>query len=121
MGRLTGRHRRQDAVLWAIAGKDKFSAPKVSSPIALKVRWIDKQSESLDANNQVIRSDVTVKTNREIGVGSILWKGKLADVPSPAINLYQVIGSRTVPNVKNRETRYTVFLIRYSDTLPTVV
>lgn len=121
MGRLTGRHRRQDAVLWALAGKDKFSNPKVSSPVGIKVRWIKKQTESLDAKNQVIRSDVMVIADRDIAVGSILWEGKLADVPSPAVDLFQVIGSRAVPNLKNRETRYTVFLIRYSDTLPTVV
>jgi hypothetical protein len=121
MGRLTGIHRRQDAVLWAVAGRDKYSAPKVSSPIALKVRWLDKQTETLDADNNVIQSDVMVKANREIKIGSILWKGKLADVPSPATDLYQVIQSRSVTNIKNRETRYTVFLIRYSNTLPTVV
>src|SRR5687768_9890959 len=121
MGRLTGRHRRQDAVLWAIAGKDKYVNPTVSAAIALKVRWIDKQTESLDADNQVVRSDVMVKTNRDIGIGSILWKGKLPDVPSPPTDLYQVIQSRDVPNIKNRETRYTVFLIRFGDTLPEVV
>lgn len=121
MGRLTGRHRRQNVVLWAIAGKDNFSAPKVSSPIALKVRWIDKQMETLDADNNVVRSDVMVKADREIAIGSIMWKGKLADVASRTTSLYQVIQSRVIPNIKNRETRYTVFLIRFGETLPTVV
>lgn len=123
MGRLTG-HRRQDVVYWAKSSKSKFNEPTVSSGVALKVRWIDKQEESLDANNQVIKTDVTVKVDRSIAIGSIFWKGKLRDLPSPVsdtTNLYQVVTSREVPNIKNRSTRYTVGLIRYSDTMPTVV
>lgn len=120
MGRLTGRHRRQNAVLWTVAGKDKFNRPTLNSPVDIRVRWIDKQEESLDQDGEAIRTDVTVKTDRSISIGSIMWLGRKRDLPSPVTNIYEVVSSNEVPNLKNRETRYTVKLIRYGDTLPSL-
>lgn len=122
MGRLTGKHRRQNAVYWARTGEDKFNKPILTTPIPLKVRWEEKQIESLDANNQVIKTDVVVNTDRLLEIGSIVWKGSIRNVPdTPTSGLYKVVFRNVIPNLKNTETRYDVFLSRYTSTMPTVV
>lgn len=121
MGRLTGYERRQAAVYWGKTAEDEYNKPIVSSPVELRVRWVDKEAENLDANGNVIRTDVELVVDRELALGSVLWKGKLKNLPSPFNHpLYQVVITRTIPDLKNKESRYRVFLTRYSTTLPTV-
>lgn len=120
MGRLTAQHRRQDAVYYALSGKDKWGNPTVSAGIALRVRWVTEQRETLTPDNTTQITDVRINVDRDIAVGSIFWEGKLADLPSPVTNLYQVVQKRSIPNLKNYQTEYDLFLIRYGDTLPTI-
>ncbi len=114
-------YRFQKAVLWVFAGYDGHGDVTVSAATEIDVRWEERRREVLDANGNSIAIDATVVVGQEIAVGSVLWLGALADVASPPVNLKQVVVYDSIPDVKGQEFRRTVGLVKYSDSLPTIV
>lgn len=112
--------RKQKAVLWAATGHDNFGRVTIAAKTEIRVRWVEKQQEGLNDKGEKIAIDATVVVNREIAVGSIMWKGALDDVADPPVGLKQVIAYNETPDIKNRKVRRTVLLMRYSDQLPAV-
>lgn len=113
-------YRFQKAVLWTFAGYDGHGDVKVNAAAEIDVRWEERRRETLDANGNSIAIDATVVLGQEIAVGSILWLGALADVATPPVNLKQVVVYNSTPDVKAREFRRTVGLVKYSNELPTL-
>ena len=113
----------QDAVYWAPSGVDNYGDDKLATGIALKVRWQTKSGEVVDAFGNTIATDSVVAVGQAVEVGGILWKGKLADLPSPVTgvtDLKEIVTYDEVPDVKNRATRRVVKLMKHSDKLPTL-
>jgi len=106
------------AVLWSAGGVDDYGNPTVSAPVEIPCRWLIGMRESLDAEGNIIGVSDTVIVDRAIPIGSILWKGRLKDLPSSPTDLKQVIEYRETPDVKGRKRRRMVLLSRYSDQLP---
>lgn len=114
-----GRH--QDAVYWAAtSSKTRYGKLKVSAAAAIVVRWEDVYREAIDANGNPIQIVAELVVPIEIPLGTIFWQGLLADVPSPPVDLFKVVGRETVPDLKARETMRTVMLAKFSDTLPEI-
>ncbi len=114
--------RTQRAVLWEASGtSDDYGKPKVIAPVEVLVRWDDTVSGSLDAQGNKTRVDATVTVDRAVPVDSIMRKGALVDVPVPPTGLYRVASYSEVPDVKGRNFRRTVSLVRHSNTLPEIV
>lgn len=94
----------------------------VSMPQELRVRWIDGRSEAFDPQGQPTALDATVIVDREIPIGSIMWKGKLDDLLGTAgpedATLHQVVTVTYTPGIKARTTRRRVGLVRFRQTLP---
>jgi hypothetical protein len=117
---LNGRH--QKAVLWEKVGLDNYGNPTLdASPVEIVVRWEEGRSESIDDNGNPIGVDAQVIVAQEIPVGSIMWRGALANLPNPPTGLKQVISYNETPDIKGRVTFRKVSLVRYSETLPTTV
>lgn len=116
------RFRKQDAVLWAYAGVDNHGDIKVSStPVALKVRSEKLTRQVNDPVSEIQATDFTLVVDREIAKGSIIWFGKLSDVPDDTNNLTdlkQVVEYDEIPDIKGRKFRREVTLIKYGDRLP---
>lgn len=113
----------QKAVLWTVSGVDSYSRPTLSVGIEIPVRWVHKKTESLDLKGRVVSSDATVIVDREIAIGSIVWKGELTNLPSPVssvTDLYEVMDYRESPDIKGRYFRRTIILMRYGNTLPQI-
>jgi len=108
-------YRNHKAVFWEADGYDTYGEPKVGTATEINVRWDESKSESLDALGNVIALDVTVVVAQDIAVGSLMWLGEKADLPSPVTNLYQVKTFSKVPDVKGRQYYCTVGLMRYSN------
>lgn len=108
----------QKAVLWASNGFDNYGNPKVDAAVEIKVRWEKGRKENLDPLTANVGIDSTVVVDRVIPLRSIMWLGALADLPSPTVDLRQVIDSGEIPDVKNRYARRVVMLTNWSDTLP---
>jgi Bacterial Ig-like domain (group 3) len=117
--------RFQDAVLWPVSSYDQYGQALISpTACPLKVRWIEKQSEMLDPKGNTIAIDATVVVDRKIEVGGLMWKGCINDLeivgtaaPSPA-GLMEVKAYNETCDVRGREIRRTVGLMRYRDKFP---
>lgn len=110
-----------DAVYWEALRYDAYGEKVVLSPVAIRVRWNDDISDSKDPEGHRIGRDAVISSLTDLVVGSIVWKGALADVPNPPTNLYQIDKDVSGLDVKNRKTRYLWNLSRFGDALPTVV
>lgn len=113
--------RRQKAQYWACSGRDGHGDPTVSAAITLTVRWEWGRQEGIDAQGNTIALDATVFLDREITIGSVMWRGtaaELAATPSPTY--YIVTDYKETPDLKNRNFRREVSLMRLGNTLPTI-
>lgn len=113
----------QKAVLWsAVLGSfDRHGKQKVSAAVEIDVRWITGNKEVTDSKGNTIGIESTVIVDRAIPVQSILWLGKLSNLPSPTTNLRKVDVVKETPDIKGRATRRVLFLNKFSDTLPDIV
>lgn len=108
---------KQNAVLWLVdetLNTDDAGNPRIASPISIKVRWEASTGEG-------DRRKARVVVDREITKGSVLWLGKIDDLPLPPnrpTNLMQVIAYSTVPDVNNRYQRKLVDLVLLGSQLP---
>lgn len=114
----TARH--QKAVLWAFNSYDNYGDVKVDAAVQITVRWRTGQKEALDADGNTIALDSTVVVDQVIAVGSIMWLGALKDLPDTPTNLRQVVDYKGIPDIKGRNFRRVVSLMKYSNELPTL-
>jgi len=112
--------RFQDAVLWAAGSIDNYGQYQVQSPVEIKVRWEDVQEEIGDPAGGTVITSSRVFVDRVIAVGSLMWEGKLEDLPTPVTNLKRVASYSKIPDIKGRNDRRFVQLVTYSDSLPSV-
>jgi len=109
------------ATLWEATGShDRQGRPIVSDPVEINCRWLESTSEGKAPHSNAISYDAVLLSDREIADESILWEGELCEVPSPATNLYKVVGHKYTPDIKGRATRYRFFLAKYGNTLPEI-
>ncbi len=119
MSRLSTARRYQKAVLWPASGSfTDHGTHKLNSPVEIDVRWEDKQEEALDSLGNTITTEASVVVDREIPVGSIIWKGAEGDLPDPPTELKQVVTCKETPGLKARTFRRVVQLTRHSNELP---
>ena len=109
------------AVLWAVSSTDGYGQFKVSDPVEIMVRWDGSQVESSDPQNTVLATPSEVLVDRVIAVGSVMWHGRLRDLPDTLTGLVVVTGYEAIPDIKNRFTQRTVTLTHHGDTLPEIV
>lgn len=111
------------AVLWTITGRDRYAKPVLADPIEIRCRWIATKKERVDAQGNTVAIDAQVYVGRDIAIGSLMWKGRLTELgvgQVPASDVMQVITFPKTPDLKGRNYRRMVNVMRYSDALPTV-
>jgi hypothetical protein len=106
------------AVLWEVLDYDNYAVVKVAEPVEILVRWVDTETDSNDAEGNKLTISAEVSAKQVIPVQSVMWHGRLADVPDPPTNLLQVKMAKDTPDVKGRNRRYTFSLTKYKDKLP---
>lgn len=110
--------RYQNAVLRQKTGVNAVGQPTLGTAAKVKVRWEDKLTETLDAQGNVVTAAAVVVVDREVTVGSIIWKGTTTSPTDGTTQLYEVISYSEVPDVLNREVRRQVLLNKYSMKMP---
>lgn len=101
---------KQPTVLWVFSDYDGNGEPVVAAPIEILTRWESQMKEFLSSDNTPIGTTVTAMVDRDIPINSRLWLGSLTDLPASPTGVLEVTGKDTVPDVKNRNSQYDVFL-----------
>lgn len=101
---LITRMRRQKAVLWAYVGNNDYGQPTVDAPIEIKCRFEDVQEEFIDMVGAKVISDAKIYLDREVALHSVIWVGRLLDLPVDPTNLLEVRKYSALPNLRNTET-----------------
>lgn len=114
----------QFAVLWTLTGSDAYGEPTITGSgtyTELPVRWEHKVRDVLRPDGTPQQVDAAVVVNQEVSIGSLIWEGAANDLPSPIsgiTDVYQVVATERIPDVKNRATRRRLFVIKFRDGLP---
>jgi hypothetical protein len=111
----------QWAVLWPalpLAATDGQGQQRIGPAVDIPARWSKGSRLNQAALEQNKTATAEVVVDREIPVGSILWQGQIADLPSPLRNLYQVLENKERWDVKGRNVRRSVVVTSFNETLP---
>lgn len=120
------------AVLWPFERGDHRGTLLRGEPEEIRVRWDWRTEDVVDATGQRIRIDATVAVGQDIAIDSWIWLGRLDDwyeagsaPPESASgllgsgnNLCQVRLYLSAKDIKNRETRRQIGVVRFANTLP---
>lgn len=109
------------AVLWTAAALDNYGRPSVYSPIEIQVRWEDLTTLSSSPQDTIQTLNAEIFVDCDIPIESILWHGRLEDLPSSPTGLVKVIETDSIPDIKGRVSQKSVRAIRHKDVLPTVI
>ena len=113
--------RYQKAVLWAAVGHDRNGKITVSAAAEIDVRWEEGKREAPGETGEPVAYDAMVMVDQAVTIDSLLWKGALADLPVSMTNVFRVASVEDVPDLKGRNTQRTLMLVRWGNTLPTIV
>jgi hypothetical protein len=113
---------KQQAVLWPIAGYDSYGQPTHKSPTQINVRWNTVRREIQDSQNNTIVLEAEVVVIQEVGIGSLMWLGKLLDWYSIGsagsdTELMIVKAYYKTPDLKGRVVFRTLGLMRYRSSI----
>lgn len=111
------------AVLWECSQFDGYNNPILTfPPIEINCRW---RTGSRTTNPQIGTEDVLMIVNRNVSKGSVLWIGKLADLPNPLLDpefnqtkIYSVIDQKNTPDLRDVERRRVLILQRSKAKIP---
>lgn len=113
---------RQRAVLWAASGYDSYGEAKIGPPVEVAVRWLTKRRTILDAQGNTIALDAQAIVKQFVSENSLIWLGTIASWMEARPALPEVCQVKTygqTPDIKKRNTRYELGLLRWKSTAPT--
>lgn len=109
-------------VLWTSTGRyDSLGKQLLNSPIEINVRWEDNTMEFATLHATQTQCAAVMMVSRDIPYGSIVWRGRLADLPATPTPLYQVSTRITAPDFKSKYSQRDIMLVEFPDVLPSVV
>lgn len=112
---------RQKAVLWPIPGRDRYGQPELGTAQEISCRWEGQTSASISDQGSPHNRSVTVHTAIAVDLGSLMWLGRLVDLPTSDYeeDLYEVVSFQKTPDIKGKHPKYTLSLQKYRASLPT--
>ena len=112
--------RHDKAVYWEATGKtDKFGNALVLAPVEIDVRWENRATQVMGRDHKPIAVVAVLVLGQDVPVGSIFWKGELADVASASDYLQCEVYTDT-PDIKGIEHRRLAYVVKYGDKLPSI-
>ena len=110
--------RTRDAVLWPFKEPDTFGEPRVEKAVPIRVRFERGLHEGMDKDGHPITLACELVVDREIQVDSLMFLDKLEHYASGK-ELFLVKSYDEVPDIKGRNVRRTIGLMRFtSDPVP---
>jgi len=113
---IISKVRQQTATLWKkrdlpnLMGEDVYF-----SPVTIECRWTDEYDHSLGETGETIVTSHKVFVDRELQIGDLLCKGdaspfSVGESVQRGFTVKEVKRKRTIPNLRNTETLYILFL-----------
>jgi len=112
--------RLQTVVIYRPAGTNRYGRATVSAGEELTVRLRQGLNDSFQEEDQTISISASMVTDELLVNGTIVWEGALADLPAEPTGLLVVVNTSKVPDIKNRNVRYTAQLSRFNDAVPEI-
>jgi hypothetical protein len=113
----------QRAVLWRVVGQDGNAQPVVSNvAVGIPCRWDDRRRTVQGPDGTPIAVDATALVDREIAVGSAMWKGDVPDLPDTQIpdrDVFVVVTYTPEWDWRGVDCTHEVALVKAGNTLPT--
>lgn len=108
------------AVLWEATGIDAYGVVKVASPVQIRCRWNDSPRDSNESQSHKVGITVKISALQSIPMQSVLWHGKLVDLPVIPTDLCQVKSIDGGLDVHGIAERFEYGLTKYMDDIPTL-
>ena len=104
-----------------------------TSRLEIRCRWTDKKRDVLRPDGSIVSVDATIATDRALGIGDMVWRGGLNDLPAngttgtgtgtidgelPPSNIMQVTVDEVASDLMGRNTRYQYGLRKWGNDLP---
>lgn len=107
------------AVLWAAGAVGIHGELAMNAPIEIDCRWSEQDGTGAGVEGGTNPMDARVEVDLDVPIGSIMWKGELADWnPSLPQRLLQVVSFSADKDVKGRWTSRRLGLRRFRGNLP---
>lgn len=118
--------RTQTAAYWGFSRYDDDGDIIVSPATDIRVRWVNSRKLMQNAQGKEIAVDAQVVAGEELVEGSLMYLGGLADwngtgSAGEESALMQVVAVEMTPDIKGRNTMWTVGLAWFRDEMPEVV
>ena len=113
------KRRTRWLVYWAKTGTDSFGNATVAQPIEFQVYAEKVKQETIDPQSKIIGYDYLIQVDRDLVEGSVIWFGRLDDVPVAfSQDLFEVIQVENYVNRRGTKFDRWIKAMRYSNTLP---
>lgn len=106
-------HAMNDVVTyWEITGAtDRYGKPLLTSPVQIKCRWEDKQSQIISKHGTEIISKTRIFTRTSLNIDGYVAKGVVADAdPRPLDTAFEIQQVSTTPDLRSLKTLITAYL-----------
>lgn len=102
------------AVLWLEAGATDYGDKAVGPANEINVRWEGKTlNNPADPQRQKIAHDAVVFVDREIPIGSLLWKGAKDALPQNPVNMFRVVFYEEIEDLKGYSVERHVLVVKH--------
>ena len=108
---LIDQYYLQDATYWGKGASDGFGGHSFDVPIALKVRWEEKNELITDDEGRQIVSRTKVFVSQDLTVGSYLFLGTSAvSNPRTVANAFRILQFKKIPDLFGSVSERKAFL-----------
>lgn len=110
------------AQYWPRASVDRYGALVPGTREEISVRWNTNRRVVPGPQGEPLTLEADVVVDRDVSPGDVLWHGELADwlgtgSGDAQAELMEVVGFRPTDDIKHRNVRRTVSVMRFRGTL----
>jgi hypothetical protein len=97
--------RKQNAVYWEPAGRNKHGEEEYTAPVDIKCRWEDEMTQGFPLEGKETVFATMVYVDRVVKIGGLLRKGKIEDLKAPMPppeDARRILHFEEIPDLRNK-------------------
>lgn len=79
------------AVYWEKTGQDRYGDPEFGVAEEIRVQVEKQNTQTLKDQSEAVSFEYLINVPKQLVMGSVLWLGKIADLPSEPDNLIEIV------------------------------